>query len=202
MRKKLLSTTTVFLIVGLFLPSPCAARKISVEEKGKIRTICVSSELGDDVYYVRIGTTIFQNYTDRIPAKEMLSAMKSGVEKALRSRGYSIVGDHSKSDYVLVMQGGVPNRSERGNGVGFGVRTSFGMFQGMVAGGSMFFRLKDSNTGTVRASTFIDRAKTVRIRKAPNHWSEFTLEEKAAMFQVLRSQLAIIPEEALQKLGL
>src|SRR3954471_19975477 len=193
MKRKLLLATALFLTGAIFAPLPCAARKLSAEEKSKTHSICVSSELGDDAYYLRTGTTVFNNFTDKIPAKEILGAVKSAVEKALRARGYSVVGESSKADYVLVMQGGVNVPRGRGNGIGVGVGTSFGIFQGMGAGGQISFRLKDSKTGKVRASAIVDHGKSTGIRKAPNHWSEFTPEEKARILEILKSQLLRIP---------
>lgn len=196
----------LFSVIGLLLLSGCATMSpLTQQEKARIRTIGLSSSLGNELKYVRLGTTVFQNHNDSVPDDELLSGLVDGVRKGLLSRGYTVVEADAVADYVLLVEGGTTYNypSGRGvNGAGFFVHSVLGMNPGIEAQALIFFRLKDPKTGKVRSSVSVNRMRLTPIKKAPPKWSELTEEDQRALIEALTEELDTVPEEGVRKLGL
>lgn len=93
-------------LVVLLLLAGCATTSPSEAEKKSIRSISISSGLGEELQYVQLGTTAFQNHQDAIRDEELLSGIISGVRQALESRGYSLAETEASSDYIVVIEPG------------------------------------------------------------------------------------------------
>ena len=186
--------------------SGCATiSPLTQEEKAKIHSLSISSNLGKELQYVQLGTTVFQNHSDRIPGEALLSGVSAGTQKAIESRGYAIVNEERLSDYILVIEGDITNNYPSGQGVktaGFFVHSAFGLNPGIQAQARIFFQLKDPKTGQIRASASVDRLQFTPVKKAPAKWAELTEEERHLLIEALTAQLLTLPEEGVKKLGL
>lgn len=80
-----------FIVLLLLIGSGCGSnvKRIAPDELARIRRVAVVPLLGDDLYQVHVGTTIFTNWTKyvSIPSWQIDAFAKGVVEDALRGRG-------------------------------------------------------------------------------------------------------------------
>jgi hypothetical protein len=197
-------------MIGAILLSGCATMSMSPltqEEKAKIHSFSISSNLGNELQYVaQQHNTGNQNYYNNIPGAELLSGVSYDAQKALESRGYVLAQAEALADYVVVIEPGTTRNYPSGvevNGAGFYAEWGFGRQPtGVLTQALIIFELKDPRTGKIRASASVERVRNTSIMKAPVKWIEFTDEERETMMETLKAQLLTVPEEGVRMLGL
>ena len=207
MKSKLSTVAALLTAIGALFLSGCATTPpLTQDEKAKIHSISISSNLGRELQHVSIGLTVFSLSKDPIPDEQaVLANVTSGVQKALESRGYSIAKETALADSVLVLERGNATIHPNTTGVygaGFFVRTVLGIDSGTLAVARINFRLQDPKTGKNLASASVFRYEPTRIKTGLAKWSEISEQDRRDQMVILKALLLTFPEEGVKMLGL
>src|ERR1035441_9989651 len=134
MQNKTSTIPALIVMIGALLYSGCATSPLTQVEKSKIKSISVLSNIGNELSYTTIGTTVFQNHEDTVPAAELVSELVTQIEKTISARGYTVLKSNESSDCILVIECFHSEKLPDGQfckSVGFSVHTIFGLNPGV-----------------------------------------------------------------------
>jgi hypothetical protein len=194
-------------VIGLLLLAGCTTvQPLTHEDKARLHSIYVSSNLGTELQFEQIGLTVFSKNVDTFPDDAgVLSGVSAGVQKALESRGYALATEAAQADGVLVLErGNAPVTLEVVDvrGAGFYTRSVLGVDPGILVTARINFQLKDPKTGKVLATATVPRMQPTAVKHGLAKWVELTEEERQALITALKAQLLTVPDDGVKELGL
>jgi len=194
------------ILATLVLMTSCATlAPLSTEERDEIETVYIVNNLGSQLHYVKIGTTVFGNKESHIENEDLLSNLYDSVKAELEARGYEFRDSLDTSDIGLSVNKGTTYNYPSGRGVhgaGFFVHIVLGINHGIQVESEIVFKLIDPETGNERYSKSIEKFKMTKIKKNANEWEDFSEAEKKDLLAELEEQLKNVAAEAIDKIGL
>lgn len=197
---------SISLLAAIILMTGCTTMSpLSLEEKSQIKTVHIDNQLGNQLNYVKLGTTIFGNKESDFSDDGLLNNLVASIQEELKTRGYAVSDSLKDSDISLSLIKGLTYNypSRRGvDGAGFFVHIVLGINHGVQAQARIIVRLDDPGTGKTRYVEIIDRIKITTVKTNANEWNDFSESDKKELITQLSEQLSGVATEALDKIGL
>lgn len=194
------------LVAGWLAGCATTVPTLSQHELADIKTVFIDDQLGTELSYVQVGTTMFQGETSSVSDASLFQQLRTGLETALSEEGFALAEMPERADYVLrLTRARTENlRTEAGvDGAGFFTHTRFGFAPGVEPQIKLEAALVRPDDGTVRQSAVVERRGDALLKgQVVETWDGFSEAEQKQLLDALRRLARAVPGEVLDALGL
>jgi len=194
-------------MVGLLLLAGCASPPppLTQDEVRGIHRIHISDDLGEQLQYVKIGTTVFNNKFTEFPSNGRFDLIVKNMAAELEAQGYEVVPSPEEADALLRVKKWPTYNHPSGygpDGGGFFVHITLGMNPGVEAELGIETDLYFMNPKELRISEITTMDRQTGVKSNAHEWKDFTAEEREQLLRVLDGLITEFPEKHLRDLGL
>ncbi len=194
MKSILVSLSAISL---LFLAS-CTTPPLTADEKVAFRNVQLVNEVTRPATYLKVGTTVFNNGSSKIPESDLLlKDFDTKLKKELKKRGYKVSKNSPRKLVVSPSVTGVAG-NQRTWGPSALVHVAFGLKISTV-GNSVSVRLIDE-AGKPRLLRHAGHTESLKLSSSPTHWNNFTLNEKKQMVNIIKKANSEVVKRALEQI--